>query len=658
MCGIAGIVTTDPQGPVIRSFLLRALHRLRHRGPDDSGMLLSDGVSTVIGGGNPIAEGALPWIPAIPLTDCRLQEATVGLAHARLSIFDTSPAGHQPMSTPEGDLWVVFNGAIYNFKTLREELRMHGHNFRTGTDTEVLLAGWRQWGERLLDKLDGMFAFVVYDRSRQMLFGARDRTGVKPLYYAHLNGVFAFGSEQKALVGNHPVPFAWRDEAMAEWYFLRQLDNRPDGFFRHIQALLPGHIFTLHLPTMALTVERWHQPKVAGWKTEGSNMVECIGSIRHALAESIQLRAQADVPVATCLSGGLDSSVVTSLLQQSFGDPITAFTATFPGFHQDESRWAKQLSEHVGASWMPHTPTVEGFLADLEDLVYTQETPLQSISTYAQYSLMRHIRSAGYKVVLDGQGGDELFAGYPIHQVAAAREALVRGNVRYAIRVLKPYGLGFFARQWMKTEGLQWFPSPLRWRMARAASPHLNYLSREVQQFAQQRTSDFGMDSLSLNTLLATQYYDGYLSYLLKFEDRNSMRFGIESRVPMADTPALSQLLMQTPGSWKMHHGIPKYLLREAARPWLPADITDRTDKLGFVTPNNEWLLRTVDVWWPTLGAPSKWLNNQAIHADKSTLMHGLQGPENYRIFPLLTAAVLEQTFARRLAAEDANAQL
>lgn len=658
MCGIAGIVTTHPQGPVIRSFLLRALHRLRHRGPDDAGVLLSDGLSITTGGDDPTCQIELPWIPTMPLTHCQLQEATIGLAHARLSIYDTSPAGHQPMCSPAGDLWVVFNGAIYNFKALREELRTYGHNFFTGTDTEVLLAGWRQWGESLLDKLEGMFAFVLYDMRSQILFGARDRTGVKPLYYTHQNGAFAFGSEQKALAGNHPIPFEWRDEAMAEWYFLRQLDSRPEGFFKHIQALLPGHTFTLHLPTMALSVQRWHHPQVAGWQNTGSNMRRCIESIRQTLSKAIELRAQADVPVATCLSGGLDSSVVTSLLQQSFGEPVTAFTATFPGFAQDESHWARQLSEHIGANWMPHTPTAEGFWADVEDLVYTQETPLQSISTYAQYSLMRHIRTSGFKVVLDGQGGDELFAGYPIHQVAVAREALVRGNVRFAIKVLQPYGIGFFARQWMKTEGMQWLPLPLRRGIARSASPHLSYLSRELQQVAWQRISDLGKESLSLNTLLATQYYDGYLSYLLKFEDRNSMRFGIESRVPLADTPALSDLLMQTPGSWKMHNGIPKYLLREAARPWLPTAITNRTDKLGFVTPNNQWLQQTAESWWSIVVASDRWLDNKAIGADKEKLMRGLQGPENYKLFPLLTAAILEQTFTRRLAAEDANAQL
>lgn len=609
MCGICGLFNTTSNANT--SNLHSMAHLLRHRGPDDEGYIAvstRDGAVTPLGGAD----------SQLPLPDIARFEGGADLffAHRRLSIIDLSPAGHQPMSYDDGNLWVTYNGELYNFPEIRAGLEGRGHVFRTRTDTEVLLAAYAEWGEECLDRFDGMWAFVIYDKRRKLLFGSRDRFGVKPLYYVKNDALFAFASEAKAFAALPGFRRTVRSEAVFD-YLAFGVERWEDGttFLSEVMELPPAHAFRFDLAEKRLHVRRYYElPYHDGKVWEPFCEKKAAGHVervRELVFASVRRHLSSDVPVGSCLSGGIDSSsifgAIGAILKNEriaeVGDRPRAFTACYDDASIDESAWARLAAEHTGGEWHTVYPQGDELIADLEDLVYTQDFPFGSTSIYAQYRVMKLAKERGVTVLLDGQGGDELFTGYTPYYTAFFREMLGKGAWRDLAREWRglgnaPLSKKALCRDVVKSMIKQHMSSRMKQTMYSKRSPLWRYLSPDLLKASLSGRVERFIESLpsvaSLNSNLSS-LMNGSLSRLLRYEDRNSMRFQIESRTPFSDDRELIEAVFSMPASYKIHDGFSKWLLRESMREVLPDKVRLRRDKKGFETPEKRWMLRNMN---------------------------------------------------------------
>lgn len=579
---------------------------LAHRGPNDEGYVAVDsknGKCTSLTG----PESATPGIRL----DSFAEKADLFLAHRRLSVIDLSPAGHQPMSSADGKIWIVFNGEIYNYRELRSELRSLGHVFRTETDTEVVVASYVEWGEGCLDRFDGMWAFVLYDSSRTVLFGSRDRFGVKPLYYVFGCERFAFASEIKALLSIPSVNSRARAAAVYD-YVAFGVDCWSDGttFFDSVFELPPAHAFVWKIGDASFKPYRYYTlPFKDAWEPfDHRRAAEHVRQVRECTIEAVRRHLMADVPVGSCLSGGVDSSSIVGVIRfllekgsiSQVGDRLKTFTACYPGRNIDESSWARLMADHVDASRHTTEPTGEALVRDLEDLVYSQDCPFGSTSIYAQYRVMKCAREAGVTVLLDGQGGDELFTGYAPYYVAFFREMLRHGAWEDLRREWKAFSSAPLRRSSLVKTLLRdalagKMPVKVKNALFRMLRPSVGYLNKGFASQHAQGSIERRFprnETPSLNGMLQRLMCSSSLPALLRYEDRNSMRFSIESRTPFADDRRLVETVFAIPASYKIHEGYSKWLLREAMKDFLPSAIYARTDKVGFATPETAWLVQ------------------------------------------------------------------
>jgi asparagine synthase (glutamine-hydrolysing) len=576
---------------------------LRHRGPDDEGYLAVDvqdkRAYPLVGPDSAIAGQRI---------DAFDKKASLYLGHRRLSILDVSPAGHQPMCDRDGNVWIVFNGEIYNYIELKEELAKKGHTFRTSSDTEVLLCAYLEWGNDCLARLNGMWAFVIYDNRKNVLWGARDRFGVKPLYLYSKNGSFAFASEIKALVS---LPFVPRriNAAAAYGYLAHGITNGPEGFFEGIQELRPAEAFSVDLQSGELTKRSYYrlQSSAAWERFDAKRCREHVHTVGELTRQAVRLRLRSDVPVGSCLSGGVDSSSIVCLVNQqlsreridSVGERQKVFTACYPGSPIDESRWAQMVADSTATQWHQTWPDAAGLLADLDDVVYHQDVPFGSSSIYAQYCVMRAARQGGVKVLLDGQGGDELFTGYTVYYANFLLDLIRHGALgalgqelrhRRNSPVAGDY-LRLLARGCRRASVYRLLPPGIRDLLHWHAQRNAPYLAGPFAGRGRSLPPRAAPGPLSLNDMLVHMMVHS-LPELLRYEDRNSMRFSIESRTPFADDIDLISYTFSVPGVYKIHHGWNKYLLRQAMVGVVPQPILERTDKIGFNTPEYDWLCR------------------------------------------------------------------
>ena len=598
MCGIAGIARIGRPVPLPQ---VKAMaDALRHRGPDDEGYLAVDAVSRTAA----VLAGPDSTVPDQRLEDFR-GTASLALGHRRLAIIDTTPAGHQPMADADGEAWIVLNGEIYNYLELRDELTALGHRFRTRTDTEVALAAYRQWGFQCLSRFNGMWSFAVYDRRANLLWGSRDRCGVKPFYFHRSDGLFAFASEIKALLTVPDVPRRAND-AMVFDYLAFSGEEYRETFFSGIESLLPGHAFSLDLASGAF--RDWEYVSLRAnerWEPfDGAQAARHTAAVRDLVVRAVELRLRSDVPVGTCLSGGIDSSsivcVISRLLQHhgiaAVGERQHVFTASYDDAAVDESRWAGQVAERTGARWSRTFPTGAELLQDLDDLVYCQDSPFGSTSIYAQYRVMRLAREHGITVLLDGQGGDELFTGYGLYYPVFFLEMAARFRIapllsEWAHLANAPVTPSFVLGSMLRRAGSRVLPSALRAAILRRTAPENRYIDPGFWHGHRHRLDAFQqLNVLSLNQLLLRMMTGGMLQRLLRYEDRNSMRFSVEARTPFADDAALIDLMSGVPSSYKIHDGWSKFLLRRSMAGIIPEAIAQRTDKQGFGTPEYQWL--------------------------------------------------------------------
>ncbi|MEN6342745.1 MAG: asparagine synthase (glutamine-hydrolyzing) [Methanospirillum sp.] len=544
MCGIAGIVEIGG-GPADTALLGRMGALLAHRGPDASGT---------------VVEGA------------------TALVHRRLAIIDLSDEGCQPMTSADGATTIVYNGEIFNYLELREELRAAGHEFRTGTDTEVVLAAYDEWGRDCLARFNGMWAFAVLDRRRSELFLARDRLGVKPLYYALVGDRFLFASECKALLADPAVGRAPAEPALAAFLAWGVLDHSPLTMFEGVLQLPPGHWMAVGERGVEGPVRWWDlavNPTVASPPELENDAPARLGAL---LADAVRLRLRADVPVGTCLSGGIDSSTIVALIARllatehpdSVGERQRTFSAVYADPRFDERQFMEVAAASAGVVGAYVEPAPDRLRDDLLDLVWAQDEPFGSLSIYAQYCVMR-LAAGSVTVVLDGQGADEQLAGYLAYQGTYLATLARRGRfgrfVEEALGTLRHHR-GFFAnaaRQLLVRRG--------RRGLLRIDAPPVHRYAGDLDRVLRQETTVTNLPAL------------------LHYEDRNSMHFSIEARVPFLDYRVV-EYLASLPLDQKLRRGVTKRVLRRAIKGLVPEAIRCRMDKMGFVTPEEVWMGR------------------------------------------------------------------
>jgi asparagine synthase (glutamine-hydrolysing) len=586
MCAIAGLY--DVAGRAVEPAVLERMVRLQaHRGPDGEGYVLLDarGVEQPVARKDRLTD-ALGFSP---------HRHTVGLGHRRLAIVELSPLGHQPMATEDGRCWVTYNGEIYNHVELREELRGKGHRFRSASDTEVLLAAYREWSEACVTRFNGMFAFAIWDGDRRRLFCARDRLGVKPFYYYWDGERFAFASEIKGLLaaGHRPSP---NQRAAFDYLDGACLDHSQDTFFEGIRQLPPAH--TLTVDTQVRVERYWDLPPCG---EAGLSMRDAAERFQHLFRDAVRLRLRSDVPIGTCLSGGLDSSSIVCVAndlmfvehavpRELIGERQKTFSSCFEDPAYDERRFIRPVLERTGAEAHYTFPDPKELADSVSRLVWQQDEPFGSTSIFAQWNVMRLAAQHGVKVLLDGQGADELLAGY--HGFFGAFFADLAAQRRWLglLRELAAYRRlhGPLPKYVFANLARAFLPSPLVRLVRSRLTGSVDWIDPE---FRRQWGPTPAAPPIAGSHLHRMQHqlltWNG-LRGLLHYEDRNSMAFGIETRLPFLDYRLVEFLYGLAP-ELKIRNGWTKAVLREALDGVLPGEVCWRADKMGFVTPEDIW---------------------------------------------------------------------
>ncbi len=580
MCGFFGHfeVSGSTKGGPYFDRLQYCLNTLGHRGPNDNGLE----VFTVNQG-----TGA--------------PTASLALGHTRLSIIDLSPGGHQPMHSGDKRFTIVFNGEIYNYREIRQELKGLGYTFQTDSDTEVLLAAWASWGVAGLRRLKGMFAFAVYDRADQSLTLVRDAFGIKPLFYQQKADSFRFASEMPALLCLAEKKPAVNFQQAYDYLVFGSYDNSRETFYRGVNHLLPGHSLRIDLRPMQIgAAERWWWPSIQ--ERTDLSFEGAADQLREMFLNNVRLHLRSDVPVGAALSGGIDSSSVVCAMRYLEPDmPINTFSFVARGSSLDEEKWIDIVNKHVAA--IPHKVVVQPdeLASDLADMIRSQGEPFGSTSIYAQYRVYKAAREAGITVTLDGQGADEALAGYHGYPDRYIQSLLDHGRYLEALR---------FVRNWSKWPnrgpnyaflmlGSAIIPPAFRSfaRRVIGENPVPKWIDRTQLKALNIKTActehlstDREAKARRLVEHLRFVLTAGSLASLLRHGDRNSMRWSVESRVPFL-TIEMVEFLLSLPESFLLSpHGETKHIFRHAMRGIVPDIILTRRDKVGFETPERAWL--------------------------------------------------------------------
>jgi asparagine synthase (glutamine-hydrolysing) len=559
MCGICGIYNFD--GEKIRKDLVgRMTETLRHRGPDGEG---------------------------------KYDKGHVGLGHRRLSILDLSDAGSQPMCNEDGKIWITYNGEVYNYPELREELAGLGHTFKSKTDTETIIHAYEEFGPDCLKRLNGMFAFAIYDEDKDLLFCARDRYGVKPFYYRTNGKSFVFASEIKALLADSSFPRRQNDRMIYDYLMFNRYDHSRETFFEGVFRLPPSRY---------ALIRRGGTEEKTWWETTVRDAGRispkvAADAFRGLFTDSVRMRLRSDVPVGSCLSGGLDSSSIVCTVDGLIGqkEAFRTYSAVYDRqWERDESRYIEKVIERTGFQSSYTSPDGKGLLQDLSEFIYHQEEPLGHTSFFAQWSVMKLAQSHGAKVLLDGQGGDELLAGYRYMFGYYFRELLGKGRFLALAKEIAGYMryqrdyFGFLLFIFLLAPS--WLQRAIAYRVnVGAGITGRRWIARDFHRRHERGSmvlDDF-VNSKTLNAALKG-HFDHKLEHLLRCEDRSAMAFSIETRLPFLDY-RLVDFLFTIPSQMKIRGGKTKVILREAMKELLPEEISNRMSKFGFETKEDEW---------------------------------------------------------------------
>jgi len=519
-------------------------------------------------------------------------ESQVCLGHRRLAIIDLSSGGDQPMKSYDGRFVIVFNGEIYNYIELRKELEKSGVAFHTGSDTEVLLNLLAREGPAALSKLNGMFALALWDSTDKSLFVARDRYGVKPVYYIETDEVTAFSSEIKPLLELLPSVEP-NETAVYDFLQASRVDHSDETFFARVMRLPSGFYATVSGNQVKL--ERWYDidREVAKVRNESAfakrTRADHVRTLKDLFRSAVVLRLRSDVPVGSCLSGGIDSSSIvttaTSLLDKDSLHMFETYSAVYgPWFKQDETRYIEAVIDQCGIKGNFVTPTAKDLDEVFDEFLYHQEEPVTTTSVFSGYCVMKLAHSKHAKVLLDGQGADEILAGYDYMVGYYLAELLRRGRLWRFLKeamaqVRRKNRIGL-------AKGFAPFVAKTRRRTNLKANP---LLSRDfAQRFHDRQVVEPKLvNPQTLNRGLIDHVTSNF-QHLLRWEDRNSMAFSVETRLPFLDYRLVAYVLALPP-EMKIRNGTTKWILREAMADLLPKIIAKRTDKIGFATPELHW---------------------------------------------------------------------
>ncbi|MEZ5853053.1 MAG: asparagine synthase (glutamine-hydrolyzing) [Hyphomicrobiaceae bacterium] len=546
-----------------------------HRGPDGSGFEVHDS-------------------PAGP----------VALGHRRLAIIDLSEGGHQPSSDPTGRYHIVFNGEIYNYIELRETLRQKGEVFKTDSDTEVLLRAYAVWGERVLDELRGMFAFVVWDSREQRLFAARDRFGIKPLYLVETPHGIAFASEIKQLLGLPGISGRMNIVRVHDFLSSGIADHTSETMFDGVVQVRAGECIGIDAsrPQLRSHIRRWYPVRVTDIALSETEAAE---RFRAALTEAVSLHLRSDVPVGSCLSGGLDSSAIVCLMSNMMGSRdggprVNTVSACYAEKSVDEKPFMDTVVAH--AHTIPHFiyPRAEDVFARASDITWHQDEPFGSSSIFAQWCVFEEARKAGIKVMLDGQGADEPLAGYHGNIGYYLAQLLRRGDVAMLVRTMRERKahLGIPITRQMQLLAMPLLPERIAQGLRRQRETHSqhDWLGSDVLREHGNAKGALALSSellglppvTDIRTLCLALTFASNLQMLLHWEDRNSMAHSIEARVPFLDHP-LVEFMLGLGNDHKVVGSDTKRVLRTGMAGILPETVRQRRDKLGFATPEQAW---------------------------------------------------------------------
>ena len=569
MCGIAGIVALDGIDP---RTLMEMTHLVSYRGPNGFGFAYAgsnsqDRVEVIHG------EDRMPAIGS----------PVAGMGNRRLAILDVSPAGNMPMQSENGAYCVTFNGEIYNYREIRQDLTQRGHRFRTQTDTEVILHSYQEWGEECLQKFNGMWSFALWDHARQSLFCARDRFGVKPFYYAVYGGRFYFGSEIKQILQASAMPRVAKGRVVS--YFLEWglVDSSANTFFENIYQLPGGHWLRLNLADpLTPIIGRFWDLQVA---PENEIPVErALQEFRDRFQNAVKLRLRSDVPVGVSLSGGLDSSAVLCQAKQIVPEAqFQTFSACFDDPLLDEREYVSAAIKAAGA--ISHLVFTQGepFWRTIQSIVYHHDEPILNTSAFAQWSVMQEASRHGIPVMLGGQGADESLCGYQKYPYFYLwhlfREADARFFRETATWILK--GTSYYRTL---DSAARYLPDFVRRRLSLTERVGTKELRDDHRVDRPRLGPSSGVAERQKMDLIYSS-----IPALVHAEDRNSMAHSVESRLPFLDYE-LVQFAVNCPPSLKLRDGWSKWILRSALADTLPDKIRFRRTKLGFDTPDGAWL--------------------------------------------------------------------
>lgn len=593
MCGFAGIYLN--QGSADKSLLQRMTNLIKHRGPDDEGYCAIHRESGKIRNYSG-KDSVLPIKEKYPAFPDEF-EANLLMGFRRLSILDVSAAGHQPMSYADQNLQIVFNGEIYNYRELRQELKNLGYSFCTNSDTEVILAAYSQWGQDCVKHFIGMWAFALWDNRNKLLFCSRDPFGIKPLYYLEAGENLYFASEIKQLricPGQRELmlPMLWRSMKINA-----MLVYEDQTFWQDVKALKAGT--NLIVTDAGKSLATYYLPDVQAFETSSLSFDAATTKYRELFEDSLRLQMRSDVPVGSCLSGGLDSSAIVCLAAKMTSGDFHTFSSWYAGDRSlDERKWIDIVCKHSSSVSHLTSPSAEQTWKDFDAAVYYNDLP-PGAGFGAQYAVMRLAAESGIKVLLDGQGSDELSAGYK------------HANYRYFADLARNIKLGELASQlppYLKSLGFGKSPSAMAKIALSALLPetalyklefdHYRFepFNRDFVSSAKAMASEgilAGIEDISasrLSNFLYNMMRYSSVQTLLHYEDRMSMAHSVESRVPFLDI-RLVDFIFSLPSAYKIAPPLQKYIHRKAIEPFVPVEIAQRTDKAIFSAPlQSQWL--------------------------------------------------------------------
>jgi asparagine synthase (glutamine-hydrolysing) len=603
MCGLFGWIA--PQAPdenQSRQSIDACFKSMHRRGPDDQGLL--------------IHRKNVGW-----RADENLDGADIVLAHLRLSILDLSVRGRQPMASADGRYRMVYNGEVYNYKELRKELELEGMVFKTDTDTEVVLQALSHWGLSVITRFIGMFAIAFHDDQEKKTYLIRDFFGIKPLFYIkNESGMFGFASELPAILALPNVKRKVNPQRLYDYLLFGDYDSVSETMIEGVKHILPGHYMVVDSTTATIIEEtRYWQPELG--PIQQLSFSDSAEKLRELFLDNIRLHLRSDVSLGAALSGGVDSSAVAASIRYLEPDfDLKTFTYVASGSSLNEEKWADSVIQSIGAKSYKVSITANEMVSDLDDLIKVQGEPFGSTSIYAQYRVFKMTKDAGVTVTLDGQGADELLAGYIGLPGERLKSLLVKG------RVCEAWLFFNATSKWPDRNKVMVFKRlisvftpkslyPLFWSIGQGSiSPvwlNSKWFKEQGVQFDLPKVEELSNSSRYVHRALAKQLTQKGLPGLLRHGDRNSMRFSVESRVPFL-TKEMAEFVLTLPEDYLIaRDGTTKAVFKEAMRGIVPENILVRRDKIGFATPEKEWLQQL-----------SSWVEETLAEADNMPAFH------------------------------------